>query len=862
MNTQEPLQVGQPTLALAQSIVTNGTFPSSSGGAWSSGTAASLGMVITTAFDPGNVDSLTPTQGQLLPISSKNAAMFSLLRNTYGGNLDQSNYALPDLGAKAAQFITAESSSSPLNGRTVGSPDNELLLATSDLPASLGGQDLGVDNRQDSLGIQYLVKVTGEFPAGHVPTIDTLGMVYPFAGLTPGGTPDGFLPADGRLLNISEHVALFAVLGNTYGGNGRTTFALPDLRNHVPVGAGLSTVTGSDKYIALGEQVGDAAFNLSQAQLPVNGAPAKQHIDTMQPSLGMHYLVSTTGIYEGIAAFESTIGQILLYAGQRVPDGWILAHGQELPINGKVGYEALFSLIGTTFGGNGTTTFALPDLRGRTVVGTGGEQNLSLGETQGSFTEQITMANLPEIVVPVPGVHMTDESGRSVTGTVTGKFELDISGVWPQARVEYSTDGSTWTETYTAQEGSNTLFVRQVNVLGQASQPTNPINFVLDATAPEAPQVVIDGVSVAASMAISMPEPMFKASSLSSLATDPSDNETVLRTPTGKLSFGNVEDGAELEFSVDGGQTWRDSFEAQAGLNAVQVRQIDVAGNVSPASEVIRFYWDGSDTDPALTSTATHSTGGNVITVEQHGALSEGLGTDAIDLLIHGHQQDITLPADVEHIRLTENGLNNTVIGNAQDNVFEVVMGNWVIDGQSGDDTVKLANALSDYVISQESFNGELQATLYGPEGKVVVRGVQTIEFTDAILTKAEGAEISEVDHLYEEVLGRNPDPEGLTYWVKQMSQGAILADVAQAFAQSAEFKRLYGTPSEEQLVQELYEAILGRDADAPGLSYWTEKLVVHDMTEGQLIVSLMQSAESQAASMSQVSGDGMFVMA
>ncbi|UOD51494.1 DUF4214 domain-containing protein [Orrella daihaiensis] len=479
-----------------------------------------------------------------------------------------------------------------------------------------------------------------------------------------------------------------------------------------------------------------------------------------------------------------------------------------------------------------------------------------MGDVQGSFSEFITAANLPEIVTPVPGVQVLDENGQVAGDKITGKFELDVSGVWPQARVEYSSDGTTWSETFTAQEGSNTLYVRQVNVLGQASAATRAITFVLDTTAPEAPEVVVDGVAVAAPLAA----PAFKA------AVPADSNDTIPRTSTGKLSFGKVEDGATLEFSIDGGQTWSDTFEAQSGLNQVQVRQVDAAGNVSLASELIQFYWDGSDTEAAVTSTTTHSTGGNVITVEQHGALATGLGTANIDLLIHGHQQDVALPDDIEHIRLTENGLNNTVTGNAQDNVFEVIVGNWVIQGNGGQDTVKLSNAMADYVITQESFEGQLQATLYGPEGRIIVRGVERITFSDAELIKADdqmasGVAYQELDHLYEEVLGRSPDVEGLTYWVEQMSQGATLQDVAQALAESTEFKQLYGTPSEEQLVEELYEAILDRAPDTEGLSHWVEALVVHEATEGELIISLLTSAESQSSSTGQVGMDDLFVM-
>ncbi|SLN64438.1 Phage Tail Collar Domain protein [Roseovarius albus] len=65
---------------------------------------------------------------------------------------------------------------------------------------------------------------------------------------------------------------------------------------------------------------------------------------------------------------EPFIAQIMLFAGGYAPQGWAFCDGQTLPISGN---EDLFSLIGTTYGGDGRTTFALPDLRGRVPVHAG-----------------------------------------------------------------------------------------------------------------------------------------------------------------------------------------------------------------------------------------------------------------------------------------------------------------------------------------------------------------------------------------------------------------------------------------------------------------------------------------------------------
>ena len=65
---------------------------------------------------------------------------------------------------------------------------------------------------------------------------------------------------------------------------------------------------------------------------------------------------------------EGTIGEIRMFAGNFAPRNWAYCQNQIIAIASN---SALFSILGTTYGGNGQTTFALPDFRGRTAVGTG-----------------------------------------------------------------------------------------------------------------------------------------------------------------------------------------------------------------------------------------------------------------------------------------------------------------------------------------------------------------------------------------------------------------------------------------------------------------------------------------------------------
>lgn len=94
-------------------------------------------------------------------------------------------------------------------------------------------------------------------------------------------------------------------------------------------------------------------------------------------------------------ASEPFIGEIRFFAGNFAPRGWAFCDGQLLPI---ASYQALFSILGTTYGGDGRTSFALPDMRGRSPLHPGqgpGLSNRRLGEKTGTESNTLTSTQLP-----------------------------------------------------------------------------------------------------------------------------------------------------------------------------------------------------------------------------------------------------------------------------------------------------------------------------------------------------------------------------------------------------------------------------------------------------------------------------------
>jgi microcystin-dependent protein len=91
-----------------------------------------------------------------------------------------------------------------------------------------------------------------------------IGSIVLFAG---NFAPRGWQFCQGQLMNIAQNTALFSILGTTYGGNGQTTFALPDLRGRVPVGQGQGP--GLSEW-PLGQSLGVETVSLIQTQMPAH----------------------------------------------------------------------------------------------------------------------------------------------------------------------------------------------------------------------------------------------------------------------------------------------------------------------------------------------------------------------------------------------------------------------------------------------------------------------------------------------------------------------------------------------------------------------------------------------------------------
>ncbi|CDT78197.1 Putative RTX toxin, VCBS repeat protein [Vibrio coralliirubri] len=214
-------------------------------------------------------------------------------------------------------------------------------------------------------------------------------------------------------------------------------------------------------------------------------------------------------------------------------------------------------------------------------VAPGASITASISDQNGN-TSTVTNATAPSAdttVTPLQ-VSLTHDTGSGTSDLITNDGTLTITGQEAGATVEYSTDnGQTWTSSFTPQQGSNTVSVRQTDTAGNVSTSSS-LSFTLDNTA-TAPSV--------------------------SLTSDSGSSSSDKITNVGDLSVGGIEQGATVEYSIDNGVHWSTQFTPTEGQNNVQVRQTDVAGNVSPSTSL--SYTLDTQTDIRV----------NSVTIDQNG---------------------------------------------------------------------------------------------------------------------------------------------------------------------------------------------------------------------------------------------------
>lgn len=260
-----------------------------------------------------------------------------------------------------------------------------------------------------------------------------VGEIRMFAG---DYAPVGWVPCDGQELPVQGNERLAELLSASFPGSSPDVFKVPDLRGRVPVGAGGSA---EGTKFTVGEMGGEESVKLTAKEMPTHrhraraqstgpqlntalgnvwadrsGAatyaapPADRSMDrstiestggtgaheNMMPYLALTFIMSTEGpmptVSSGRTAVPAMLGEVRLFAVDTVPAGWVQCDGQLLDI---ADHQALFSLIGTSFGGDGQRTFAVPDMRGRVALQL--PAGREAGKRGGSERHTLALSELP-----------------------------------------------------------------------------------------------------------------------------------------------------------------------------------------------------------------------------------------------------------------------------------------------------------------------------------------------------------------------------------------------------------------------------------------------------------------------------------
>jgi microcystin-dependent protein len=353
----DPIDNRQASTAVTYTVISDGYY------------AGGISMTAKPNADP--FESLA--NGAALVSAGEHDLYFKI--STLYGDLGPGTFKRPNLnGAVPIGTGGGPSLTYRVLGEQVGTA--AVTLATQNRPIEAGGGSAGgqaFTNMQPSLALNYAIATYGYYPineGGGGSGDSILGsMANPFIGqifLTAAGgsLPSGFETADGGLRLVVINAALASLLGTTYGGDGSTTFGLPDLRGRAVLGSGGSS--------PLGEKLGAESTTLSTANLPPPSGTA-QSFSNQQPTLTLNYLICANGgltpnygTAGSMGAEDVYLGQIITVAFNSVPSGWYRCEGQLLFIAAN---PDLYSVIGTTYGGDGVTTFALPDMRDRVAMG-------------------------------------------------------------------------------------------------------------------------------------------------------------------------------------------------------------------------------------------------------------------------------------------------------------------------------------------------------------------------------------------------------------------------------------------------------------------------------------------------------------
>jgi serralysin len=160
------------------------------------------------------------------------------------------------------------------------------------------------------------------------------------------------------------------------------------------------------------------------------------------------------------------------------------------------------------------------------------------------------------------------------------------------------------------------------------------------------------------------------------------------------------------------------------------------------------------------------------------------------------------------------------------DDVIQGLAGDDILDGGQGLDTAVYIGNSSEYSVAIEPNVKLVVDNIIDRDDADSLTNIERLIFADINIALDISGTAGQAYRIYEAVLGRAPDLEGLGYWINDMDNGVSLTTIAKGFIASPEFQGKYGAnPSYETFLNLLYNNILDRAPDAEGLNYWVSNM-------------------------------------
>jgi len=192
-------------------------------------------------------------------------------------------------------------------------------------------------------------------------------------------------------------------------------------------------------------------------------------------------------------------------------------------------------------------------------------------------------------------------------------------------------------------------------------------------------------------------------------------------------------------------------------------------------------------------------------------------------------------------------GLGSSVATYGSDgaNLIHASSGNQRIDAMGGLDTISYDGIKSAFAISR----GAGETTVVASNGATTTLvNVERIAFADSTVALDIDGTAGKAYRLYQAAFDRTPDKGGLGYWINALDSGKTLAQIAGGFTGSKEFADLYGSStSNAEFITLLYDNVLHRAPDADGLNFWINAMIVHQAPREEILAQFSESAENQA---------------